>query len=479
MGPFGSGKSTTAAMDILYYGLAQPPSPIDNIRYSRWGVIRASYPNLTATTRKTIMECMPDGAGYVTMGNAPLHGCYKFGPLPDGTHCQIELEFWSAMTEEDAKKFRSANWTGAWINEATEVSYEVFANCMVRSGRFPAAYMGKCAWRGVIMDFNRPPKGHWLWGLFDRESMSRDGFEYPIASFSQPPAAFFREDEYGHESFEINPEAENLENLTGGADYYRYLITLLMEAGKVEEVKSLYCLLETESRVGRPVWPMFNVKRHVALQKINPVEGAPLIIGCDPSGIHPAAVLAQYQQGRWCVLDELSGDQEGLDVFMNSGLIPLVMGRYPRSEVTVSCDPANARDAYTGLAPTTHLQRAGFIIAPRTTNRPDTRIAAVSALLNIDIGGLLISPHCENLIAAMKGGDGANGYHFTKHRLRGSVEIAYSEVPEKNAASHLADALQYLALHINRESQDNIPEAFILHQKIKRRNADLSQLMRR
>jgi hypothetical protein len=474
MGPFGSGKSTIAAMDLLYNALAQPPAP-DGTRYSRWGVIRASYANLKTATRKTILEVMPAGTGTITQGNAPFYGNFKFA-LPDRTRVQIEFELISSLTGEDAEKFKSSNWTGAWINEATEVSSEVLDMIMTRIGRYPTPHLGGCRWGGVIMDFNRPEKGHWLENLFGRpefvmSSESGEPVGFRLLSVKQPPAAFKREHEDGTITYDANPEAENLENLKGGTDYYVQQIAIRQAAGKVDEIDALYCLLEATSRHGRPVWPMFRDKRHVALKKIDPVEGAPLLVGCDTSGIHPAAVLLQYMQGRWCVLDELYGDQEGLEVFMNSGLIPLIKGRYPQSQVTVSCDPANARDAYTGLAPTIHLQRAGFTITTPYTNRTETRISAVAFMLNVDVGGLLVSPHCEYLIHAMRGGDGPSGYHYAKHRLRGSVSVAYAETPEKNEASHIADALQYACLHVNREKNDNPRESFRIKQRLAQRNA--------
>jgi hypothetical protein len=425
------------------------------------------------------MEVMPPGSGHITMGNAPLHGVFNFGPLPDGTHCQVEFDLWSSDTADVAEKLKSSNWTGLWLNEATEVPFGVMSAAKIRGGRYPAAHLGGIYWSGLIMDFNRPPKGHWLWGLFGKENTYLNNSVYPIASFVQPPAAFCEENEYGKEYYIVNPEAENLENLAGGVDYYQKQIALLLTQGKTDEIKSLYCLLETESKSGRAVWPMFDPSKHVARTKIEPLLGEPLLVGCDPSGIHPAAVLAQYQQGRWCITDELAGDEEGLDVFLHSGLIPLIKGRYSNCPVTIVVDPANARDAYTGLTPTTHMASAGFTIAQRTTNRPETRIAAVSALLNINIGGLLISPHCEYLIDAMKGADGPNGYHYTKHRLRGSIESSYSPSPEKNAASHLADSLQYLALHINRESAiTREPEVWMINQSLVRKNTVRQRIMR-
>jgi hypothetical protein len=89
MGPYGSGKSTICAMDLLSNAMAQYPAP-DGTRYTRWGVIRSSYPNIKAA-RKMILEVMPEGTGTITESNAPLHGVFRF-PLPDGTLVQTEYE---------------------------------------------------------------------------------------------------------------------------------------------------------------------------------------------------------------------------------------------------------------------------------------------------------------------------------------------------------------------------------------------------
>jgi hypothetical protein len=479
MGPFGSGKSTIAAMDILYNALAQHPAD-DGVRYSRWGVIRASYPSLKDTTRKTIMEIMPQGSGYLTMGNAPLHGVFSFA-LPDKTRVQIEFELWSSETAEDAEKFRSSNWTGVWLNEATEISFDVLMGASTRIDRFPQSHLGGCRWGGIIMDFNRPEKGHWIETLFNKpeialESDSKDPSVFPIFSITQPPAAFKLEID-GVTSYTVNTLAENLDNLRGGTAYYARQIAMYQQAGNTDAIDALYCLLEVTSKQGKPVWPMFDVKKHVAPKKIDPIEGAPLLIGYDSSGIHQAAVFLQHQNGKWCVTDELYGDREGFSTFVASGIIPLVAGRYPRSEVTVSYDPADASDSFTGLTPSVHLRNAGFLTAPRVTNRITTRIAAVATMLNIEIGGLLVSPHCKMVIEAMEGGDGVNGYHFVKKRLRGSIDVIYSEEPEKNDASHIADALQYAALHVNKIKENRGPEVSTMKKLVSKWNSVKRRLM--
>jgi hypothetical protein len=439
MGPFGSGKSTIMAEDMLIYAMAQAPDA-DGVRSTRWGVIRASYPNLNAT-RRTILEIMPGHSGDITTGNAPWHGAFRFA-LGDGTQVLMETDLWSSLTGDDAKKFRSFNWTGCWINEATEVSSDVMFAASDRVGRYPA---GRCTWSGILMDFNRPPKGHWLLSYFGKPSIGIGRDVFRLDSFTQPPAAFRREADDGRIYYEVNPEAENLENLDGGTDYYAKQIALREVEGKTAEIESLYCLLDVDTRDGKPVFPTFRREAHVSRGRLEPMYHRPVTVGFDSSGIHPAAVVLQLQDFHWCVIDELAGIEMGLEVFMEA-LKDLLRERYRFCEsVTVSCDPANARDSYTGLSPAKHLRDQGFEVYLPGTNNPDTRIAAVATLLNKNHGGLLVSPHCERTIAALAG-----DYRYRRHRMLGSVQAVYSPRPEKNEASHIADALQYAALCLGR-----------------------------
>ena len=83
VGPYGSGKTTMVMMELLYLAMDQPQAS-DGTRYSRFGVIRKTYPNLKNITREMLMRVMPQGTGYITQGNAPLKGVFRFG-LADGS----------------------------------------------------------------------------------------------------------------------------------------------------------------------------------------------------------------------------------------------------------------------------------------------------------------------------------------------------------------------------------------------------------
>ncbi len=46
MGPVGSGKSYACAAKVMIKAVKQKPSPIDGIRYTRFAIVRNSYPML-------------------------------------------------------------------------------------------------------------------------------------------------------------------------------------------------------------------------------------------------------------------------------------------------------------------------------------------------------------------------------------------------------------------------------------------------
>lgn len=462
-GPFGSGKSCAVINDLLFYAYAQAPAP-DRVRYTRIGVIRSSYPELISTTRDSILEVMPSEFGTIKQGGAPITGLYRI-PLPDGTIAQIEWVLLALEGSEDKRKLRSTNWSYAWINEAIYVDYEIFVELQGRVGRFPSADMGGCSYAGIIMDFNQPERGNYLLNLMENP---KPGMEV----FKQPPAAFKEFDELGNISYRLNPEAENLNNLKGGLDYYGKQIELWKAEGRTDQIDALFCMMDVPMKDGKPVYPSFDSGYHIAKFIIEPQAYAPVIIGYDTSGIHPAASLFQEYQGKWGITDELYGEDVGLEVFVEQLLIPLLRNKYTHCNPIVSCDPANAKDAYTGLSPTTHLKNYGLEVYLPRTNDPKTRIRAVDQLLNKNIGGIIVSPHCEISIRAFQG-----GYRYKKLRVSGSIETAYDAKPEKNKFAHMADAIQYAALYINQGELSDSRDTSAIKRQLGRRHKALRKIM--
>ena len=60
MGPVGSGKSYACAAKIMKKAVEQKPSSVDGIRYTRFAIVRNSYPMLKTTTIKTWLDWFPE-----------------------------------------------------------------------------------------------------------------------------------------------------------------------------------------------------------------------------------------------------------------------------------------------------------------------------------------------------------------------------------------------------------------------------------
>lgn len=469
-GPYGSGKSCCCAVDLLAYACAQAPAS-DGIRYSRVGVIRATYPELLSTTRRSLLEVLPQEYGTILSSGAPMNGMYRI-PLPDGTVVQLELELWALRSADDADKLKSASWTFAWINEATGVAPEVFSMVTSRTGRYPSEALGGASWDGVIMDFNQPAPGSWLANFIKNPQPN-------WAVFFQPPAAFKREDSQGRIYYEINDKAENLRNLGGkeegdpdgmppeerGKRYYRNQIDGLVKAGRTDLVDNQYCMMDVPVVDGKPVYPNFSMNRHVSPDPLHPVMFQDILIGIDQSGIHPAAVVLQFQEGKWCILDGMYAEGEGLENFIQGILVPLLRSKYSTNPITAAIDPSNQRDSWQAVTPRERLEEVGITAITEISNNPKLRIQTVEHMLNLDTGGILVSPDCELLIRGFQ-----SEYRYRRLRASGTMGAAYTPSPEKNEASHVHDALQYAALLIHQGQKENSVDVSRIAETLSRRS---------
>ena len=433
-GPFGSGKSVAMIQEMLYIGIRQAPGK-DNIRRVRFGVIRATYPTLLTAVRVEILKWYPSACGWIKE-SVPLTGRYTI-PLGDGTTLELDLLLLAVGSEAEVEKLRSLNLTGVWMNEPTEISPAVFDACIERVARYPTGEDGECSWGGIILDYNMPPKWHWIYKLFHTESIPHN---YKL--FMQPPAAFKRESKDGIITYELNPNAENLPNLS--TSYYQNMIDVRLAKGDYPGIDQLLCLQPVDQVGGKPVWDSFKRNVHVLSTPVKPIPRQSVIVSIDTSGIHPCAAFWQFDGVHWVIIDELYGDGVGFKDFVEGGVLPLLKNRFAfASEVLAVCDPANARNALTAVSPISSLHEYNIPAIPAPTNDPKSRIEAVSRMLNIDRGGIRINPNCELTIKAFNG-----GYRYKKLRLTGTVDTLYATTPEKNQDSHLADAIQYGALYI-------------------------------
>jgi hypothetical protein len=411
MGPFGSGKSSACAMEILWRAGEQAPGP-DGVRRSRWAIIRQTYPELALTTLKTFRD-WTGGAGQWKQ-NPPITYHLQAADI------DLEVIALALADEADVKKLLSLELTGCWLNEVREVPKAILDAVTGRVGRYPSQAQGGPSWAGVIMDTNPMADDHWY---------------YRLAEIDTPPLFEFFRQPSG-----LSPEAENKSNLPAG--YYQNI-----SAGKDPEWVNVYVhgnyghLIE-----GKPVYANFRDGTHVATATLSPLPDTPLLIGVD-FGLTPAAVVAQRAaDGRWLILSELVTEETGVIRFAQA-LAAHVAREYSGNRVAgVFTDPAGSQRSQVDERTAVDIlaEHTGWKVRPAApTNDWTMRLEVVLAGFGRLVDGrpgVLISPACASLRKACNG-----GYHFKT--LRTSVNgLGYDDTPAKNFSSHVAEALQYLML---------------------------------
>jgi hypothetical protein len=413
MGPVGSGKSVATMQKLLRIATEQAPN-WEGIRKTRFAVVRNTYSQLEDTTIKTWMAWFP----------APAWGKYKVSKteyhmkwaLEDGTVCQCEILFRALDRPDQVDNLLSAEYTGAWFNESRHIDKNIFDMMDNRIGRYPDPLEAPCTWLGIVMDTNPPDEDHWLYNLF--EVVRPDN----CIMFKQPSG--------------LSPQAENRNNLP--ADYYENIVKTKDEYYVNVYVHGQYGFLRT----GKAIYPEYNDHVHCD-EKLRPVPGLPLYVGLD-FGLTPAAVIVQVSPlGQLLVLDELTSERSGIKQFIDA-LKPYIAQKYPNHHVQEwICDPAGKQSAQTDLVTPFMVMMDEGIYPVEGTQALDLRIESVKQLLNRMVDGepaLVVSPNAAMLRKGFAG-------HYQYRRLQVSKE-RYTEMPDKNEASHVHDALQYACTYL-------------------------------
>lgn len=226
--------------------------------------------------------------------------------------------------------------------------------------------------------------------------------------------------------------AENIENLPEG--YYD-------TQGRSEEYIRVYIDGEYGlSSAGMPVYKYFRPDYHMARERLRYINNGvrPIVIGMD-LGLTPAAVIGQQDpRGRALILGECVSFDMGVQRFVRTMLKPLLYERFGGAPILVVTDPAGIQRAQTDERSAVDIIKAeGLRVMPARTNSISARINSVDDYLMRQVDGdpaFLVDPSCTQLKAAMMGG--------YRYKPKGDGDI------EKNKHSHVAEALQYLMLHI-------------------------------
>jgi len=462
MGPVGAGKTVACIMEL--YSRAIEQAPYHGVRRTRWLLIRETYPELLTTTLKTFERWVSPAICPVSRG-AVISGTLNAG-LPDGTHVEAEFIFLALDSIDDIQsKLRSFEFTGAFINEASQVREEVLEMLTQRVGRFPEsdaddAEVPGPTWHGVIMDTNPPADNHWWYRLAEVERPPGYSFfrqppaliKVPGKTPKEPPTYVHNDGTYPGllmaENIQHLPGAD-ASNPHGGFDYYDTMIL-----GKSAEWIKVFVLGEYGSlAVGRPVYSEYSDVVHMAKEELKPYRGIPVLLSWD-FGLTPACILMQQTpRGQLRVLDELVSEDMGIERFSRDVVKPFLMTeKYQGCSFCGVGDPAGGQRSQTDETTCFHiLNYQGLPTDPAPSNSFQIRREAVVWFMTKMVDGepgFLMSLTCQILRKGF-----LSGYHYRRLKVKvygGSDR--YTETPEKNEFSHPHDALQYGCSHMRSNS---------------------------
>lgn len=445
-GPLGSGKTSGGVMKVLEIAKKQQPQK-DGRRYSRFAIIRNTYPELTTTTIKSWHHWVPESLGHWKAHGPPTHRIID-------AHMDMEIIFVSLDRPKDVRKVLGMELTGALIDEAREVGKSLIDGLTGRVGRFrPPKTVERadyeCVSPQIIMSTNPPEQDHWWYVLAEQDTTTarneeliksvRDAEEElrrtivngkPLLGPRQKLFEFLAQPDAN------SPDAENLANLPPG--YYQRL-----SAGKSDEWKKVYIRGEYGFvQDGRPVYPEFREHQHVKLFELN--LKLPISIGID-FGNTPAATIGQrsftgIQRARWEVVSEHMGALEFgrvLREFLNNTCAQFQID-------SITGDPAGVGEGQADLqVPFTMLKGCGIDAKPAHTNDPTVRRESVAnkmtQLIDGEAGWQVHPQGCPTLRSGMAG-----KYRNKRVQIVGSEQ--YHSKPDKNMASHVCEAEQYRLL---------------------------------
>lgn len=447
-GSVGSGKSSGCIMHCFLNAMEQAPD-LNGVRRSRYGILRATYPNLKSTTVESWKEWF--GPLVKIVYDIPIRGTVKIAH-PDGkTTVEMELVFLALDREEDVIKLQSLQLVGAHLNETAEIPRGVFQMLKSRIDRYPKKFRVHEDYRDefkhmenrvgkvgsvkpfIICDYNSVPTEHWLYKIAEEERPDKHEFwTQPSALLMCGKAQGFVQDG-GENWYKINPFADNLEHLS--EDYYVDQVS-----GADPEWVSVFVLNNYGNlRGGKPVYKMYDDKAHFSDKPFEVSKGIPIVIGMD-TGLTPAAAFTQFtSSGQFVIFDELVTEDCSIHEFAYDHLWPKLRNEYKGHRFEIVLDPENKRGQTDKKTARDILVKAGFPVTLGKTNNPAQRFESVVFFLRKK-DGLVVTANCPII---RKGFLSEFKYDKVSTTVQGTQ---WKEKVTKNIYSHVHEGLQYAAM---------------------------------
>lgn len=434
-GPVGSAKTTGNFFKLCRLAALQEPQA-DGIRRTRCVIVRNTYPMLRDTTLKSWQQWFKDdeaGEWLATQNTFIL----RF----DDVEC--EVLFRPLDTPDDVNRVLSLEVTFAIIDEFVNIPKAIIESLSGRCGRYPSAKDGGATNWGMWGASNTDTEDNWWFDHLHAEDRVRlheydqwtKGQVWQVNAntklFVQPSG--------------FSPDAENLENLPGGAAYY----TNLAVGKSVAWIKQFIEVEWGFSIAGTPVVPTFRAELHVSKVPLVWNPGLMMVVGLDPGIGGLAAIFMQEDLiGRLLVYGEVIAKGYGAKRFISEKLKPYIRRRFPGCErITIAPDPAAANRSANDEKTIVDTFREEYDVSIESNNRLPLRLDAIDHYTTRLVEGkpalLIDGAECPILVRALKGG--------WRYALNPKNEEMKGSEPEKNQYSHPGDGFGYGARFFVRE----------------------------
>lgn len=445
MGPGGSGKTVASIMKGMRFAIATMPVCRDGRIRVRGACVRDNLRALYRSTMPSWFNVFPvakypeffGGQDRPAKHVIPLSTVRTIGGVAREVPVDFTMEFFGITDTNFELSFKSYEVSFAWATEADGVPSTAIPFFYSRTARYPRQELlgaGVERPRMMMVDFNPPSPEHPLLIACQRGSF-REDFD---PATTPRTVNFFRQP---------SGLAANAENRAGKS---RAEYQAEMDALTRDEARRMVEGMPGRVKDGLPVYDdEWDHDAFVAREPLEILPHLPIYAGFDQD-LTPAAVfLQETPDGQVRILRECSpGHGVGVDRFLEQ-LLPILHG--PLRGLTPGefyADPAGfhgADSAYGQLSWAEAMgQGLGVRILPAPTNEIAMRRAALSLVMKTsrrggrDFPHLQIDPSCQQLIKGLSA-----GYKYAKHH-----DGSFSQLPMKNAFSHVCEAAQYAVLGV-------------------------------
>ena len=293
-GAMGCGKTYCTMKQIISLAYNAPVN-MYGVRESITVICRNTYRELQSTSIVSFKEAWPS--------EFPLHfreskadGVSVFRRKDDGTIVNAKFLFWAFDKPGDYSKLKSFNCTTMYLQEGCEMDPEVWNFGLLRVGRFPStknfADQENTGIREVmIVETNSFDYDHWLYDLFYSETAQKDPNIGVVDGGDQSDPA----------------QAENLDRLKGGIDYYLKKRNSMPKEFWNVNVKNEFGTY----RDAKLVFSAYNQAYNIVDDEIRPEDG-PIFAGLDNSLNAALVIIQQIGTQRYKVIHSDQAKDEGM-----------------------------------------------------------------------------------------------------------------------------------------------------------------------